>query len=235
MLAAEVRLRAAADRARELVAAQPVSKEGSARVLLIALAAADVHLILGQPLDFMDDIVKRFVDPEPTLMNVQTDPFLAALGACAVAPAAVAKRCIARLSSLFVRGELGVVFDKVDLALAGARKYVAGDYVGAAATWKPLLRSPDDVLGFLRHPVAIAFDRAGEPDLADMVDAPMLSHPGPFNGADLAYARAARRALKRGQTERARELARKVVDAWSVADERVPVVDEMKAILARPK
>jgi hypothetical protein len=45
--------------------------------------------------------------------------------------------------------------------------------------------------------------------------------------------RAAKRAAKRGDRARAKELAQKVVDAWSVADEIVPAVEEMKALLAK--
>jgi hypothetical protein len=191
-----------------------------------------VELLLGRPALFMDAVVAAYVDPEPVRLTVHTDPFLAMIGACTLAPPKIATRCLARLSSLYTRGEFGVVFGMVDVALAGAVKYAAGDFSGAATTWRPLLRAPGEVMDTMRDPIAMAFDRAGEPDLGDLADAPMLGHLGPFNGADLAYVRAARRAAKRGDAARARELAQKVVDAWAVADTPVPVVEEMRALAA---
>jgi hypothetical protein len=234
LLAAEARFLAARDRATEVLAELPASIDASPDAMFVARAASEVDLVLEQPLSFVDGIVARYLDPEPPIMSMQTDTFLALLGACTVAPTPVAKRCLARLSSLYARGVFGVVYGMVDVALAGAVRYAAGDLAGAAAAWRPLVRAQGDVLLVLRHPVATALDRAGLADLADKVDAPMLAHAGPLDGADLAYVRAARRAAKRGDKARAKELAQKVVDAWSVADVAVPAVDEMKRLLARP-
>jgi hypothetical protein len=48
-----------------------------------------------------------------------------------------------------------------------------------------------------------------------------------------ALARRARRPLKRGDVARARTLAQMVVDRWRFADEDVPTVGEMRALLAK--
>ena len=81
--------------------------------------------------------------------------------------------------------------------------------------------------------MALTFDRTGDYDLADRVDEQALATAGPYNGADLAYVRGALRAEKRGDYERARKLAQGVIDAWSVADETVPAVADMRRLLAR--
>jgi serine/threonine protein kinase len=51
-----------------------------------------------------------------------------------------------------------------------------------------------------------------------------------FSGAE---PRMARRALARGDRARARELAEKVIRAWSTADVKVPAVDEMRRLLQK--
>ncbi|WP_437593506.1 hypothetical protein [Sorangium sp. So ce1000] len=53
------------------------------------------------------------------------------------------------------------------------------------------------------------------------------SHLG---GASLAMVRAARRAARRGEVDEARALARRVIEAWAIADEPVPAIDEMRRI-----
>ena len=57
-----------------------------------------------------------------------------------------------------------------------------------------------------------------------------MARGGELNGATLAHARVARRAAGRGDRERARGLAKEVVEAWSVADAPVPVVEEMRRL-----
>jgi hypothetical protein len=56
-----------------------------------------------------------------------------------------------------------------------------------------------------------------------------------FGGVSPAMLREARRALARGDRDRARELAQKIVDAWGASDVPVPAVDEMRALLAKTK
>jgi hypothetical protein len=43
--------------------------------------------------------------------------------------------------------------------------------------------------------------------------------------------REAKRALARGERDKARQIAEKVVKAWEVADVEVPAVTEMRALL----
>jgi hypothetical protein len=80
----------------------------------------------------------------------------------------------------------------------------------------------------------VAFDAAGEHELAAKLDAQsLISGFDSFGGASLARAREARRALARGDRDRAHELAQKIVDAWGASDVPVPAVDDMRALLGK--
>jgi hypothetical protein len=63
--------------------------------------------------------------------------------------------------------------------LSGAERYVRRDWVGAAHAWRPISQSETYLESPTRHAFAEAFDRSGDSDLADRVDAPMLAHRGP--------------------------------------------------------
>jgi hypothetical protein len=78
-----------------------------------------------------------------------------------------------------------------------------------------------------------AFERAGRDDLVEQLDATVLAGPGRYNGADLAFVRAARREARRGHAAEAKKWAQRVIDAWSVADTQVPAVAEMRKLVAR--
>ena len=61
----------------------------------------------------------------------------------------------------------------------------------------------------------------------------MSTKPGRYNGAELVHVRKALRAERSGDKEMARKLARQVTDAWAVADERPPALDQMRKLLDR--
>ena len=77
---------------------------------------------------------------------------------------------------------------------------------------------PDWHFDFMHNMLAIAFDRADDPDNATRIDAGYVAHGATYNGAEPAHAREALRAENRGDAATARTLAKKVIDAWSVAD-----------------
>jgi eukaryotic-like serine/threonine-protein kinase len=60
-----------------------------------------------------------------------------------------------------------------------------------------------------------------------------MKQAGELNGATLGHVRAARRAYARGDRARARELAERVVKAWSVADDEPPALAEMRRLLVK--
>ena len=67
--------------------------------------------------------------------------------------------------------------------------------------------------------------------MAEELDAPHIDDRD-LHGASLATLRAARRAWKRGDKDRARTLAKRVVEAWKNVDMTVPAVAEMQTLLA---
>jgi len=121
----------------------------------------------------------------------------------------------------------------IDGLLEGAEHYVEGDYAGAARAWRTLLARPGWQLDGMRDLIATAFEKTGEDDLVERVDAPLLGNPGRFNGIEMAHVRAARRAAKRGDAKTAKKYALQVIEAWSVADMDVPAVAEMRKLVAR--
>ena len=219
---------------RELVTHLPASREGSYRAFMAAPAAVSAALVLERPLPEAENLVARFIYPEPPLITTKIVPAEGALLVCLVAPEKTATRCNARMKQLFERGFFGAGIGGTSAVFDGAEPFVQHDYVGAAKAWRTLMRESSWNLDPIRGVLAIAFDRAGEEALAEKIDTSDNSGSS-MNGADLSSVRSARRAEKRGDKARARELAQKVVDAWSVADETVPAVAEMRAILARVK
>jgi hypothetical protein len=215
---------------------------------LTALTASDEHaglafglaergaaaaLVLDKPADFLDDVVKRFVESEPPHVVDGVVPFISLLTACSFAPRPVGKRCIDRVAALRKDGRLPTIFAQADTVLAGAARFVEGDYAGAAKAWRTMLRAPAFIQEPMRNPMAIAFDRSGSPELAEEVDASAVALVDHARTADIAWVRAARRAVKRGDAARAQKLAQATVDKWRFADEDFPAMREMKALAAK--
>jgi hypothetical protein len=232
----EARFDEAYREARTLVTTATPDRRGAYRAFLPMSDIVDDALVCGRTVDFADDAVKRYIDPDPPLLSGdKLVPLLGAMALCMAAPQPVGRRCITRLRGLFVAGHWGVGTSGVGDLMDGTAAYVNGDFAGAARAWRPLLRASSWNVDILRNFLSDAFDRAGEPDLAERVDARVLAAPGALNGADLAYVRAARRAAKRGDKATARRFAQTVVEAWSVADVSVPALVEMRALLASLK
>jgi len=149
---------------------------------------------------------------------------------CMEASAPVSKRCFARFHAL--RGRLGGILSETDAFVEGVERYVRGDLPGAAKLWRPLLREPGLAAKTLSAVMEATFERTGDSELVERLEvAAMDSGTNEYNGAALVDVRAARRAAKRGDATRARELANKVIRAWSVADQPVPAVAEMRKLL----
>lgn len=216
-----------------LINALPAKEEHAAQAFRLAHHGVQAASILGRPADFVDGVVTRYVEAEPHAVVDGVVPFASLVTSCCFAPKAVGKRCIDRLQKLRSEGRLPTIFNGVDRVIEGATHFVAEDYVGAARSWRQLLRAPGWVQEPLRDSLSIAFDRANEPELADEVDAPSLSTVDLPRTAELAWVRAARRAQKRGDNAKARKFAQAVVEKWRFADEDIPAIAEMKALLAK--
>jgi predicted Ser/Thr protein kinase/tetratricopeptide (TPR) repeat protein len=192
---------------------------------MLAFLLRELAELLGCRRDASDLFLARFVDVDPPRLDARTAaPAVAAIH-CALASPEVAERCATRLD--------GVGDEHVRELLRGAVAFNRGDFEAAALAFRRFASSPS--LWSMRFAVVMApaFDAANEPELAERVDAWMLDEPGSFNGANLAYVRAARRAEARGDDESARRWARAVVDAWAASDPPVAAVGEMQSLLGR--
>jgi hypothetical protein len=228
--AADARFGKALAIARETLPGLPATSAGANDAFYVLLESVAASLILGRTPDYLAGVVDRYLAPDPIVLGEGWIGTYGAALACAIAPRDVARRCFARLRVLVPGPVAGV-----EGLREGAERYAEGDWAGAAKAWKPILRKPGWQLDGMRDLLATVLDRTGEGDLAEKLDAPIVSTMGRYNGVELAHVRAALRAEKRGDTERARALAQKVVDAWSVADEEVPAVAEMRKLVKRLK
>ncbi len=217
----------------QLIDRLPANDANAALAFGLAYLGVRASVILERPADFVDRVVTRFVLSEPHHVVDGVSPVVSLVHACVLAPRSVGRRCIDRLEQLRRDGRLPTIFSSTETVLAGASRFVADDYPGAVKSWRTLLRSAAWVQGPLREPLAIAFDRAGEIDLAEEVEAPVVALVDYPRTADMAWVRAAKRAQKRGDLAQARKLAHAVVDKWRFADEKVPAAQEMKDLLAK--
>jgi hypothetical protein len=202
-----------------------------AQRLEVAWRALQVGLVLGRGAQIADLAVERFLDPEPPPLDAAHMVVPLRLPAiCAYASAGVSARCFTRFRALRARLPGGIQRD-TDTFTDGAERYARGDFPGAARAFRPLLREPALFVAELDGPMIETFERTGETDLVSRLEAAVADRSAELNGASLAVVRAARRAAKAGDRAKARALAQQVVDAWAVADETVPVVEEMRRIV----
>jgi serine/threonine protein kinase len=231
--ASEARFAAALARARRAMEITP-EDVGWVRVqrLEIAWRAVEIANVLGRAAEVADLAVERFVSPEPPpLDGVHLTVPMRVPAICARASEPVARRCFARFRSLRKR-LTGGILPETDAFAEGAELHARGDHRGAARAFRPLLRSPGMFAALLPDVMEAVFERTGETELVERLEAAALAGAGELNGASPAMARAARRAAAKGERARAQELARRVIEAWSVADETVPAVEEMRRLLA---
>ncbi|WP_437656925.1 protein kinase domain-containing protein [Sorangium sp. So ce1182] len=233
--ASEARFSAALARARRAMV--PAAEDaGWVRVqrLEIAWRALELGLILGRAGEVADLAVERLLDPEPPPLAGahHIDVPLRVAAICARATPAASRRCFARLRAL--RPQLSGVLPGTDAFTDGAERHARADHAGAARAWRPLLRDPGPFAAVMADGMAAVFERTGEAELAERLEQAAAGGESHLGGASLATVRAARRAARRGAVDEARALARQVLDAWAIADEPVPVLDEMRR-LARPR
>jgi hypothetical protein len=195
----------------------------------IAWRAFGLGVLLGRGREVADWMVARFVDPEPSPLdsNFAVVPMqIPSICVHASAP----ERCFARFRAL--RSQLpGAITAETDAFLLGAERYVAHDYAGAAAAWRPLLAGSLVLASALPDAMVDTFERVHDPDLAERIDRDDMLRAKELNGATLGHVRAARRAVARGDRAHARELAEQVIHAWQLADEAPPAVAEMRQLV----
>jgi serine/threonine protein kinase len=233
--ASEAKFRAALDRAQRVMQITP-DDVGWVRVqrLDVAWRALELTEILGgaATAKTADLIVAQFLDPEPSpLDGGHFDVPLRIPSICARASAKVIGPCFARFREL--RNHLsGGILPGVDNFTDGAERYAHGDFDGAARAWRPLLQHPATFAAVMFDAMAETFEHTGETYQVKRLIAAVPDTSAELNGASLAFVREARWAAGHGEPDKARALAQKVIDAWSVADETVPAVAEMQGLLA---
>jgi serine/threonine-protein kinase len=232
ILMGEARYGTVIEKVTRMVTELSASDETASLAFRAALDGAKASMTLGRPATFVDAVVTRWLDPEPPHVVDGVVPFLSLVTTCCLAPRPAGKRCVDRITKMRADGRLPGIFAAADTVLAGAARMVEDDYVGASKQWRTMLRTPGWVQDALRDTMAIAFDAAGEFDLAEEVDEPSLALATLPRTADMSWVRAARRAQKRGDQEKARRFAEVVVDKWRFAADDIPAVGEMKALLA---
>lgn len=201
--------------------------------LEIAWRALQIALLLGRQQEIADLAAKSLIDPEPSLLDgASVDVSLRILAICARTSKVVARRCFERFAVLRERLSLGALPETVPFE-RGAERYSAGDLPGAAAAWRSLVRDPGPYASVLGDAMIAAFEHTGARELVERLEAAVPDASDGLNGASLGTVRAARRAAKRGDRKKAAELAERVVRAWSLADETVPVVTEMRTLIGR--
>jgi serine/threonine protein kinase len=229
--ASEAHFGAALDRGMQLL--QGMAVYGAPSDWSILNALLDVAVIVGKAPALADAFALRFVlvDP-PRLVQghvLGRDVPDAVARACALSSRDVSKRCFARVHDLLVSKYFRWPGGTSDAEISGLARFGAGDMKGAAEAWRPLAQGDVD-----RRLFPVAFDASGDVDVAERVDAKLMaSGDGNYDGVSLSHVRSALRAMKRGDRERAKQLAQQVVDAWGAADVPVPPVAAMKALLAR--
>jgi predicted Ser/Thr protein kinase len=229
--AGDARFARVLEKVPSMLATYPVTLRGGQSAILVGAFAANVAQILGRPADMVDGVVTRFLDPDgPDVAGANTA--LLAIGMCTLAPPRVARTCVARLRALARSRKMSVQM-QMDELLDGAERHANGDWAGAVRAWRPHLRTTQTsyLVETVRDAFATDAERTGDSDLAEKIDATALAQPGAYNGVDLAWVRAARRAAKRGDAALARKLAQQVVEAWQFADEVPPAVGEMRKLL----
>jgi len=201
--------------------------------LEVAWRALEIAEILGIAPELADEIVAQLIEPEPTpLDGVYLTTPICVPAICALASAAVSRRCFARLRDLRPRLSGGVLAS-TDAFVKGAERYALGDLGGAANAWRSVVSNPDMLVLTMAGPMTEAFAHSGDVELIERIDSHTRARAVEFNGASMADVRAARRAFRAGNAEEARALAKKVIEAWSAADGTVPFVSEMRRLLNR--
>lgn len=193
--------------------------------------ALELARILGRTHEVADQLVTQFIDAEPPVLDGAAFLVPRRIPAiCAAASDDVRSRCFGRVKALRRRLSGGIT-PETDELLHGAELYAAGKLDEAATAWRPLLRGSDVLGATMPDAMVEVFDHSGDAVLVRRIDEAEMARANEFNGATLAHVRASRRALDAGDTARARVLARQVVDAWSVADDDVPVLRKLREAL----
>jgi hypothetical protein len=193
--------------------------------------ALELAVLVGKAREVADELIHQFLDPRPSPLDPNFPSVPEGVPAiCVQASRPRASACLARFRAL--QASLpGALTPENDALLTGAEHYVDGEYARAARAWRPLVGKAMRLVLAVPDAMVDAFDRTGAHDLAARVDAEVMLRAPDLHGATLGHVREAHRAHRRGDLKEARRLAQQVIDAWSVADEELPAVQDMRRLL----
>jgi predicted Ser/Thr protein kinase len=210
--------------------ADPTRESGVVHPDLLLRTTREIALLLGREREYADWIVDRYVrDGEPLMGKHDGGIGVGLMAAvCSYASTAKARRCLAQLHEGIASSVAGTA-DVVD----AAERWENGDVSGAAAAVRRAMRQTW-YLGHCGDFFELVLDAAKLYDLSEEIDRPTLSSKGTYSGENWFTVLRARRAFARGDRVAGLKLARRIVDAWKLADAPVPAVAEMERELAKP-
>jgi hypothetical protein len=220
------RFGAALRRARRVVSAHEVLAQTTGEAKLVEHMFR-LSSLFGLESEVADEIVARFVEPTPRV-NRFLGP-LPLLVTCMNASQKESRRCFASLHELLSRNFFVGLRPSFPKALEGAERFAARDTKGAARAWRAVVGENGITLSILEHAMVIAFDGAGDHELAERLDAAAMSRAPSWGGATLGHLRTARRAAAAGDRARAAALVKTIKAAWLTADEPIPLLDALQA------
>ena len=223
----QARFGRALHRFRDLVVEDETRRFGTGMdggMLVFALHASE---ILGSAAEVADDLLARvLLDGRRTLEPGRQALDVNLLEACSYASPEVGTRALARARELAAARFFAWPSEQFDALATAVAHLLAGETAEIVRPIRPLANS----LAF-RTLLARLYDAGGSGELAARVDESLMAGDRSFfAGLHMAHVRAARRAARAGQADRARGLASRVIDAWSIADEDVPLLGEMRAL-----
>ncbi|MFI5301415.1 MAG: hypothetical protein ACHREM_25290, partial [Polyangiales bacterium] len=176
--------------------------------------------VLGSASETTDALLRHF--DTPTAIASDTTRAQLPLLAQFASPS-VATKLLADLAPRLVGDD---VFEQRDARLASAR--AAHDRVTLTRELHEMVR--DESIGWT---IPLLIEDIGDDELTLRTGEQVRRRgPGMVAGASIAVPVMARAAMRLGRVELAKKLAQDIVEAWSALDERSPLVDEMRAIVA---
>lgn len=142
---------------------------------------------------------------------------------CVNASPKVAAQCFERLDAWRKEGKLPRN-ELLDAYIAGGRAFAKGDVGAASKAWRPVFQATGAA-------TMLPFDQLLKVDPLLPFDVATGDSVMQFVGVPLTAARDATRAARRGDKDKARELAGLVISKWGNVDVEVPAVGEMQRLL----
>lgn len=229
ILHAQGKPKAALDLATSALAALPARAENGGIAARLASVSIDIAQFLEVKTSAPADYYTRFMQPDPPALTHGIVTFFSSIGVCHAFDKPMGLACFGRLQTLFDAGWFGAALDGAKESLEAGRRAMLGDYVGAAAAWRPIAH-----LGFAGEivlaPMGRVFVLGGSDDVIAKLDAAVVAQGSTLPNADAAYVRAVSRAVRRGDMVTAKKLASEFVARWETADVVPPALVEMRKL-----